>query len=330
MNLRVLHGIQALVVALLLGGVATVAAASAPPQSAPGALETAPAAEDPLLLNEPLLVDPAPPEPPPARPLRALEPAPAPGPDAASAPGSDAVLNPYATIVWDESPDAAHAVPAGALVQVGEASWYGDYFHGRTTASGEIYDMHASTVAHPTWPLGAVVRIRNLGNGRTTLARVNDRGPYARGRILDCSYAVAGMLGFIGTGTTDVEITLLDAGTDAWKRFDPALAPKQPFKKFGPPAPVEFAAALATVEDTSPPLPVLVLAEKQTGAALANRAPLFRTASVVPFPAIVHAWQGLSRWLAGTAESPGEWPRFERRLERIGWRRLVTSALTWQ
>lgn len=90
--------------------------------------------------------------------------------------------------------------------RTGIASWYGDDFHGRKTANGEIYDMNALTAAHPTLPLPSYVYVTNLGNGRTILVRVNDRGPYARGRIIDMSRAAATALGYHGKGLARVRV----------------------------------------------------------------------------------------------------------------------------
>lgn len=88
----------------------------------------------------------------------------------------------------------------------GVASWYGDDFHGRRTANGEIFDRHALTAAHPTLPLPSYAYVTNLSNGRTVLVRINDRGPYARDRILDLSQASATALGFAGHGITNVRV----------------------------------------------------------------------------------------------------------------------------
>ena len=88
----------------------------------------------------------------------------------------------------------------------GTASWYGKQFHGRRTSSGETYDMYKMTAAHPTLPLPTYVRVRNLDNGRTAVVRVNDRGPFKKGRIIDLSYAAAGKLGVVRTGTARVAI----------------------------------------------------------------------------------------------------------------------------
>ena len=91
----------------------------------------------------------------------------------------------------------------------GTASWYGRQFHGRKTASGEIYDMHAMTAAHKTLPMGTYVRACNLDNGKTVDVRINDRGPFVRGRVIDLSYEAAKRIGVIGPGTAPVEIVAL-------------------------------------------------------------------------------------------------------------------------
>ena len=100
----------------------------------------------------------------------------------------------------------------GRATQTGIASWYGPGFHGRATASGAIYDQHEVTAAHQTLPLGARVMVTNLDNGRSTEVTINDRGPFAKGRILDLSYAAAQTLGMIGPGTIPVRIEVLDSG----------------------------------------------------------------------------------------------------------------------
>ena len=89
---------------------------------------------------------------------------------------------------------------------VGMASWYGDAFHGRRTANGEVYDMRSLSAAHPTMPLPSYARVTNLGNGYSMIVRVNDRGPYAPGRIIDVSSRVADMLDIKSTGTAKVKV----------------------------------------------------------------------------------------------------------------------------
>ncbi|WGS50100.1 septal ring lytic transglycosylase RlpA family protein [Paraburkholderia sp. D15] len=90
--------------------------------------------------------------------------------------------------------------------QTGRASWYGRGFHGRRTANGERYDMHAMTAAHRTLPLGSYVRVTNPATSRSVVVRINDRGPYARGRVIDLSMAAASALDMRHAGTARVKI----------------------------------------------------------------------------------------------------------------------------
>ena len=90
--------------------------------------------------------------------------------------------------------------------EVGMASWYGEYFHGRKTANGEWYDMERLSAAHPTMPLPSYVRVTNLENRRSVVVRVNDRGPYASDRVIDMSHAAAVELGFVRQGTARVAV----------------------------------------------------------------------------------------------------------------------------
>ena len=101
-----------------------------------------------------------------------------------------------------------------AYDEVGMASWYGPNFHGRTTANGETYDQYAMTAAHPTLPMPSLVEVTNLANGRTIVLRINDRGPFAKGRIIDVSKAAAEELGFKKQGVTRVRVRVVeeDAG----------------------------------------------------------------------------------------------------------------------
>jgi len=93
--------------------------------------------------------------------------------------------------------------------ETGIASWYGPNFHGKPTANGEIFDQNLITAAHPTLPLPSAVRVTNLDNGRTILLRINDRGPFARGRIIDLSRRTAQLLGFEKNGTAKVRVEIL-------------------------------------------------------------------------------------------------------------------------
>lgn len=94
----------------------------------------------------------------------------------------------------------------------GEASWYGNPFHGQRTASGERYDMYLMTAAHRELPIGTVVEVTNLANDRRVQVRINDRGPFVRGRILDLSYSAATALDMVRTGTAEIELRVVEMG----------------------------------------------------------------------------------------------------------------------
>ncbi|WP_374433023.1 septal ring lytic transglycosylase RlpA family protein [Inhella sp.] len=126
----------------------------------------------------------------------------------------------------------------------GLASWYGRKFHGRQTASGETYNMYAMTAAHPRWPLPSYARVRNPANGREVIVRVNDRGPFSKGRVIDLSYTAALKLDLL-RGVAPVQIQRLsfeDIRTGRWRRADdPAedtqLAQASPATTPSPPLP---------------------------------------------------------------------------------------------
>ena len=100
-------------------------------------------------------------------------------------------------------------LPLGSVSQTGIASWYGPGFHGKATASGDVYDQNDLTAAHQTLPLGSKVMVTNLENGSATEVMINDRGPFAKGRIIDLSYAAAQSLKMVGPGTTIVRVDVL-------------------------------------------------------------------------------------------------------------------------
>lgn len=105
-----------------------------------------------------------------------------------------------------------------SYVETGVASWYGEDFHAKYTANGDVYDMNTLTAAHRTLPLPSVVRVTNLENGRSLVVRVNDRGPFAKDRIIDISKRGAQILGFQGQGTTKVKVELLEEESLALKQ----------------------------------------------------------------------------------------------------------------
>jgi len=112
-------------------------------------------------------------------------------------------------------PPGARTPPEGkVLLSVeGVASFYADDFHGHPTSNGETYDMHAFTAAHRTFPFGTAVRVTNLDNGKTVIVRVNDRGPFKEGRLIDLSFSAAKALGLVATGTARVRLDVLEWGT---------------------------------------------------------------------------------------------------------------------
>lgn len=142
--------------------------------------------------------------------------------------GPEAVLPPNLSEIGDAVPRAERLHPFAnrtyvALGQTytpetkiksyqkeGMASWYGKRFHGRKTASGEIYDMYGMTAAHPTLPIPSYVRVTSLANGKSVIVRVNDRGPFSKNRLIDLSYVAAHKLEYIGAGSTLVRVETID------------------------------------------------------------------------------------------------------------------------
>ena len=113
--------------------------------------------------------------------------------------------NPYNVFGVDYAPMRAIA----SFRQRGLGSWYGRKFHGQRTSSGEPYDMYGMTAAHPTLPIPSYVRVTNVGNSRSVIVRINDRGPFHPGRVVDLSYTAAWKLGYLNAGSTPVEVELL-------------------------------------------------------------------------------------------------------------------------
>tara|TARA_B100001113_G_C20822605_1_gene497438 strand:- start:144 stop:638 length:495 start_codon:yes stop_codon:yes gene_type:complete len=103
-------------------------------------------------------------------------------------------------------------------VMKGISSFYAEDFHGKLTANGEVYDMYGLTAAHKTLPLNTIVRVTNIANNKSLILRINDRGPYVKGRILDCSYGAAKKLGFVNDGTTKVKIEVIEWGDNKYMK----------------------------------------------------------------------------------------------------------------
>ena len=129
---------------------------------------------------------------------------------------------------YTEAGRTFHILPtAQGYDRIGTASWYGTKFHGRRTSSGETYDMFKLTAAHPTLPIPVYARVQNLENGRSTIVRINDRGPFRGGRFIDLSYAAAVKLDMLERGTARVRVTVV--GNPAGKpaedpQADPGIA----------------------------------------------------------------------------------------------------------
>jgi len=102
-------------------------------------------------------------------------------------------------------------ISAANAYQIGVSSYYGEPFHGRKTANGEVFNMYKLTAAHRVLPLGTIVKVTNLSNGRWVVVKVNDRGPFIEGRILDLSFAAALELEMVQAGTTKVMIEIVES-----------------------------------------------------------------------------------------------------------------------
>jgi rare lipoprotein A len=135
------------------------------------------------------------------------------GAGAASGRGSSEAAKVTAPPVIATSGHKSHKNKKAQPYQVGTASWYGDYFQGKQTASGEPYDMRDFTAAHPSLPLGTFVKVTNLRNGKAAVVRINDRGPVVDGRIIDVSYNAARALGFKERGVQRVRLDLYQPTT---------------------------------------------------------------------------------------------------------------------
>jgi rare lipoprotein A len=136
---------------------------------------------------------------------------------------------------------------AGTTIARGTASWYGPGFAGRPTASGEQYDMRGLTAAHPSLPFGTLVQVTNVENGRQVVVRINDRGPFSHGRIIDLSYGAARELDMVGPGTAEVELAVVG-------RMDPAAlpAPAPATTLLAAAAPSAAISAISATSATSP------------------------------------------------------------------------------
>jgi rare lipoprotein A len=181
--------------------------------------------------------------------------------------------------------------------ETGVASWYGPTFYGKSTANGELYDGDGLTAAHRTLPMPVNVRVTNLDNGKSVVVRVNDRGPYAKGRIIDVSRHAAELLGFVGQGTAKVRVTYLGRADLPNGQPPPSETPVAIAKAL-PPVPAEKieTASLDTVPGAVIAAPVRTESLPAPAPAPATEAPpaaqLQPTGEVerVPVPAVTHLY----------------------------------------
>jgi rare lipoprotein A len=214
-----------------------------------------------------------------------------------------------------------------AFAERGMASWYGRKFHGRPTSSGEVYDMYAMTAAHKTMPIPSYARVRNPANGREVIVRINDRGPFHAGRVIDLSYTAALKLGVLNAvAPVEIERITHDAiRTGSWRGDGRAIA--------AGPAPL---AAPATVAGP-PPRDISVAARAAPGAApdtepaaASSPAPVPVAPGAAPADPAVDAPQVTPRPMASAA--PGFWLQLGAFRERDGaldFQRKVERDLEW-
>lgn len=120
--------------------------------------------------------------------------------------------------------DFPDADRVGQKIEQGVASWYGPNFHGKLTANGEQYDMHQQTAAHRTLPFDTIVKVKNLENGKEVQVRINDRGPFAKNRIIDLSKKAAREIDMIGNGTADVALFIMNGSLENSRTTDLKVA----------------------------------------------------------------------------------------------------------
>ena len=195
-------------------------------------------------------------------------------------------------------------IPATSLKpyhEVGIASWYGRRYDGQRTSSGEIYDMYAMTAAHPTLPLPSYARVTNVATGRSVVVRVNDRGPFLNGRIIDLSYAAAYKLGIAKNGSGEVAVDAILPGQIAqWAqvRATPSLPPVAAAPAIAPPYAPSATGATAT---TAPLAPEPALAAASEPAFAPASEPAFAPASGLDAPPLAATAAGFAVQLGAFA-----------------------------
>lgn len=194
-----------------------------------------------------------------------------------------------------------HEKPVGYTI-VGNASWYGEAFHGRRTANGEIYDRHSISAAHPTMPLPSYARVTNTLNGRSIIVRVNDRGPYHGGRVLDVSQRTADALAFRHLGTARVRVDYVGnaslGGSDDGRLLASLRTDGQPASLYGGSEPSQVAGT--SVEPAAAPVrraPIVQQPDVQApvpvaAASTIEKTPVEKPSVVTELPALVTSAPG--------------------------------------
>ncbi len=205
--------------------------------------------------------------------------------------------------------------------KVGIASWYGGAFHGRSTANGERFNMNAVTAAHPTLPLPSLARVTNLHNGRAIVVRINDRGPFARGRIIDLSKRAAEMLGFRRAGTAKVRVQYLGLAELAPNAVMAAADTASADATANPESDAVAAAPVAPEPPPPPPKPAIAAStpffiEVGLFGAHAEAVDALRRVSQIGQAMIVRTGQSAARYRVSLGPLAGE-PEAESALARV-------------
>ncbi len=226
---------------------------------------------------------------------------------------------PYAVLGRDYTPITQDA----PFTERGLASWYGRKFHGKRTASGEVYNMYAMTAAHPTLPIPSYARVRNPANGREVVLRINDRGPFHPGRIVDLSYTAALKLDLLrGVGAVELQrITFDDIRTGAWRRDGEPVRMAEANSVASVPAPV-LVTTPVSAEPVAAAAPVVVAEAAAPASAAAASAPSIETTPVADAPAA----------RAFTKPARGFWVQlgaFAQRDGAEGFHKRVSTEVDW-
>jgi len=215
-----------------------------------------------------------------------------------------------------------------AYRQRGVASWYGKKFHGQRTASGETYDMYAMSAAHPTLPIPSYARVTRVATGRSVIVRINDRGPFHQGRMIDLSYAAALKLGFAQLGSAEVELESIEPAQ--------AVTPTQQAATTTPPPAATTAPAATTTAATIPPAEVTTpLAAAMTAPAATTTAATIAPDAAPTPPAATTTEQALSASerpaavyvQVGAFSSRANAESLRSRLENAGWLKDTVQVL---